>query len=119
MDNKRHEVARRFPDISAAFEKIYALCRGEQWRMSVPVQDTDTDIVIMRGFDQALDEIARLQKRNDTLEAIVKEVADLHEENEFVDVKTMQPAETPNVKVYISRWVIRQAREAVQAEIES
>lgn len=116
-DKKRHEIARQLPDVLAALEKIYALCRGEQWRMSVPVQEADSDITIIRGFDQALDEIARLQARNSQLEAIVKEVAELHEQNDFVDVKTMTPAETPNVRVFISRWVIRQAREMLEAKV--
>ena len=32
--------------VAAAIKEIDSLCKGKQWRMSIPVQDTDSDVVI-------------------------------------------------------------------------
>jgi hypothetical protein len=34
------------PVVAAAINEIDLLCKGKQWRMSIPVQDTDSDVVI-------------------------------------------------------------------------
>jgi hypothetical protein len=72
MNHDQYEVARQFPEIVAALNERNELCLGKQWRMSIPVHDTDSDIVITRGFEVALNEIVRLRLEREHLKTRLK-----------------------------------------------
>lgn len=46
MDRKPESLSELEPMILAAQEELKALCNGKRFRMSVPVDDTDSDMVI-------------------------------------------------------------------------
>lgn len=65
----RDDLAAARQTIAAALAEVYALCQGEhrtgghRFRMSIPVEQTDSDIVLLKGLqagEAALDELAAL-----------------------------------------------------------
>lgn len=50
--------------VKAAYDELSALCHGKQFRMSIPMRDTDSDIVIGIGLhfiEDLIDEVERLR----------------------------------------------------------
>lgn len=58
--------------IEAARQKLHALCQGERFRMSVPVQPDDTDEVIGRGLDAGRDALVALEAVEARVEDVYK-----------------------------------------------
>lgn len=52
-------------DIQAARALVSALCKGDKWRMSIPVQADDSDMLLTRilsGYEAAIKQIEDLTK---------------------------------------------------------
>lgn len=67
----RHEDIRRIAHLQeTARETIHQLCNGSKFTMSIPVQDDDTDIVLINALDGAnrlVQEIHRIRNQVDQL----------------------------------------------------
>ena len=48
--------------VSLAHQEISELCDGKEWRMSIPAQGDDSDIIISEALREQTREIARLKR---------------------------------------------------------
>jgi hypothetical protein len=65
--------------VAAAIKEIDSLCKGKRWHMSIPVQDTDSDVVISSAImsltianDEQQATIDRLEKEKQELIEVIK-----------------------------------------------
>lgn len=77
------EIAAMRAKVEAARLEVYALCGGpyrdggKAWRMCIPAQPTDSDVVICAALDAvdcALDDLEAAQQRIVELEAALREI---------------------------------------------
>jgi hypothetical protein len=41
------------PAIERAWQEVFALCKGREWTMHIPLEETDSDMVISAGLKKA------------------------------------------------------------------
>lgn len=54
--------------IEKAFQEVFKLCRGKRFEMTIPVQETDSDCVIVAGLkvcEEALTELSAVKAERD------------------------------------------------------
>ena len=62
--------------VEKAKQEVFAICKGKQWRMCIPVQPDDSDIVIMDGFHALEADLARLRGERAEDHAAIREVVE-------------------------------------------
>jgi len=48
--------------LEAAQQEVFALCKGKRWRMTIPVQDDDSDRTLMASLGDVRDLLAVVEK---------------------------------------------------------
>jgi hypothetical protein len=73
IDKKPQSLAELEPMILAAQAELSAICNGKRWRMSIPVQDDDSDMVIGDALRHSLAFVrAVLQPQSEDAERIAR-----------------------------------------------
>jgi hypothetical protein len=60
------KVERVIASLKRAEEVVFGLCQGNKWRMSIPVQPDDTDIVIADALRDAIELLSARSSTGDT-----------------------------------------------------
>lgn len=55
--------------VKSAYDEISALCKGKDWLMSIPIQPSDSDIILTEALLANARAIERLNKRIEALRA--------------------------------------------------
>ncbi len=81
-----------------AYNKIFSLCKGEKWKMCVPVRQDDSDIVLTTSLNDIAKLIAVIECQDRALDKC------------GVAAKLDSKVNEPTVDKYIIRDLIREAR---------
>jgi hypothetical protein len=60
--------------IEAAQNEVSELCKGKRFKMSIPVQETDTDVIISGALTSASERIKELEEENRNLRSMLEYV---------------------------------------------
>jgi hypothetical protein len=80
-------------------------------RVSIPIDDESAAFTVCGAMNAEIQQRQRMKE----LESVVSEVANLHWHEDYIDANG-RDAETPNIRVFIARWVVHKARELLGVE---